>query len=188
MTRSFGVFFHLRLNKRLNKQPWGWWFETLSRSLWRHCNVKSRRIYLETVWIFQCRDTIVMLSFSIRGPKSIRNDTGERCVYVTTTRMFGPPITNPDTNRLNEAKVCHSGMPHWQPLLGILSWSSHSLQLNRPISQIPECIRQISHNATFCNRNVHTCEHFCHKMLYCGIWHRCILGFVRWVYLKIGHT
>ena len=27
---------------------------------------------------------------------------------------------------------------------------------NRPISQIPQCIRQISHNAPFCNRNVHT--------------------------------
>ena len=23
---------------RLSKQPWGWWFETLSWSLWRHCN------------------------------------------------------------------------------------------------------------------------------------------------------
>ena len=38
MTRSFDVFFDLRLNKRLSKQPWGWWFETQSLSLWRHCN------------------------------------------------------------------------------------------------------------------------------------------------------
>ena len=37
VTRSFGVFFDLRLNKRLSKQSWGWWFETLSRPLWRHC-------------------------------------------------------------------------------------------------------------------------------------------------------
>ena len=29
----------VRLNKRLSKQSWGWWFETLSRPLWRHCNV-----------------------------------------------------------------------------------------------------------------------------------------------------
>ena len=36
VTQSFGVFFDLRLNKRLNKQYWGWWFETLSRPLWRH--------------------------------------------------------------------------------------------------------------------------------------------------------
>ena len=38
VTRSFDVFFDLRLNKPLSKQPWGWWFETISRSLWRHRN------------------------------------------------------------------------------------------------------------------------------------------------------
>ena len=41
VTRSFDVFFDLRLNKRLSKQSWGWWFETLSRPLWRHSNVQS---------------------------------------------------------------------------------------------------------------------------------------------------
>ena len=35
VTQSFDVFFDLRLNKRLSKQPWGWWFKTLSWSLWR---------------------------------------------------------------------------------------------------------------------------------------------------------
>ena len=39
VTRSFDVSFHLRLNKRLSKQSWGWLFETPSRPLWRHCNV-----------------------------------------------------------------------------------------------------------------------------------------------------
>ena len=39
VTRSFDVFFDLRLNKRLSKQPWGWWFETPSWSLWCYCNV-----------------------------------------------------------------------------------------------------------------------------------------------------
>ena len=38
VTRNFDVFFDLRLNKRLSKQPWGWWFETLLRPLWRHPN------------------------------------------------------------------------------------------------------------------------------------------------------
>ena len=27
VTRSFDILFHLRLNKRLNKQSWGWWFD-----------------------------------------------------------------------------------------------------------------------------------------------------------------
>ena len=39
VTRIFGVFFDLRLNKRLSKQSWGGWFKTPSRSLWRHRNV-----------------------------------------------------------------------------------------------------------------------------------------------------
>ena len=41
MTRTFDVFFDLRLNKRLSKQSRGWWFETESDSLWRRCNGKS---------------------------------------------------------------------------------------------------------------------------------------------------
>ena len=38
VTRNFDVFFDLRPNKRLSKQWWGWWFETPSCPLWRHCN------------------------------------------------------------------------------------------------------------------------------------------------------
>ena len=30
------------LNKRLSKQSWGWWFETPSCSLWRHCNANNK--------------------------------------------------------------------------------------------------------------------------------------------------
>ena len=41
VTRSFDVFFDLPLNKRLSKQPWGWWFETPAWSLWRHRNLTS---------------------------------------------------------------------------------------------------------------------------------------------------
>ena len=38
VTRIFDVFFELRLNNRLIKQSWGWWSDTPSHSLWRHCN------------------------------------------------------------------------------------------------------------------------------------------------------
>ena len=40
LTRSFDVFFDLHLNKRLNKQSWGWWFETPLHPLWRHSNTQ----------------------------------------------------------------------------------------------------------------------------------------------------
>ena len=36
--QSFDLFFNLRLNKGLSKQPLGWWFETAMPSLWRQCN------------------------------------------------------------------------------------------------------------------------------------------------------
>ena len=43
VTRSFDVFFDLRLNKRLSKQSRDWWFETPAWSLWRHRNVVPTR-------------------------------------------------------------------------------------------------------------------------------------------------
>ena len=39
VTRSFNVFFVLRLNRRLSKHSRRRWCEIPSRSLWRHCNV-----------------------------------------------------------------------------------------------------------------------------------------------------
>ena len=35
--RGTMMFFYLRLNKRLSKESWDWWFETPSRPLWCHC-------------------------------------------------------------------------------------------------------------------------------------------------------
>ena len=52
VTRSFDVFFDLLLNKRLSNQWWGWWFETPSRPLWRHCNVY---LFLRNVLRSLCR-------------------------------------------------------------------------------------------------------------------------------------
>ena len=49
VTRSFGVFFDLHLIKRLGKHSRGWWFETLSRPLWRHCNVLPDFILLAVI-------------------------------------------------------------------------------------------------------------------------------------------
>ena len=50
VTRSFDVLFDVRLNKRLSKQSWGWWFETQSCSLSRHCNVCYVSIPGESRW------------------------------------------------------------------------------------------------------------------------------------------
>ena len=46
VTRSFDVFFDLRLNKRLSKQSRCWWFETPLCSLWRHSLVMYPKFVL----------------------------------------------------------------------------------------------------------------------------------------------
>ena len=55
VTRSFDVFFD-RQNKKLSKQSWGWWFETPSCSLWRHCNgmfqSQYTRVRIHVVFFF----------------------------------------------------------------------------------------------------------------------------------------
>ena len=63
VTQSFDVFFDLRLNKQLSKQSCGWWFETLSLPLWRHCNeravVQSLHGFLLLTWISFCTNSLV---------------------------------------------------------------------------------------------------------------------------------
>ena len=50
VTRSFDVFFDLRLIKWLSKHARGWWFETLSRPLWRHCNAQRLPEKTQFLW------------------------------------------------------------------------------------------------------------------------------------------
>ena len=54
--RSFDVFFDLCLDKRLSKQSWGWWFETSSSSLWRHCNDNGFSPIFRTILIDYVRN------------------------------------------------------------------------------------------------------------------------------------
>ena len=68
VTRSFDVFFDLPLNKRLSKQPWGWWFETPAWSLWRHRNVQH---------VF-----IVYLPLSSANRKKSETDLRSNTIYM----------------------------------------------------------------------------------------------------------
>ena len=51
VTQSFGVFFDLRLNKRLSNQSRRWRLKTLSHPLWRRCNAHDdlRSVYVTFV-------------------------------------------------------------------------------------------------------------------------------------------
>ena len=72
VTRSFDVFFDLCQNKRLSKQSWGWWFETQSRPLWRHCNAINVTNPLEKwnppvtdVTVFPSQSASIIRSFDV---------------------------------------------------------------------------------------------------------------------------
>ena len=62
VTLSFDVFFDLHLNKRLRKQSWGWWFETLSRPLWRYCNVDHDEVKTDQMLANMKNNTFPMIS------------------------------------------------------------------------------------------------------------------------------
>ena len=88
--------FYLRLNKRLNKQWCGWWFETLSCPLWRHCNV-----WLMMRRAFPCHILYVTSSYSTwifcREVSCLATDCpcGVWCRGLTTCLLHvGPPFGN----------------------------------------------------------------------------------------------
>ena len=53
------------LNKRLSKQSWGWWFETPSHPLWRHCNGEKRSRISSHVSAMWCMILIIFGWFFI---------------------------------------------------------------------------------------------------------------------------
>ena len=61
VTRSFDVFFDLRMNTRLSKQRWGLWFETPSWSLWRQYNVKwPHSTNVRILWSWLAEGAVVL--------------------------------------------------------------------------------------------------------------------------------
>ena len=83
VTRSFNVFFDLCLNKRLSKQSWGWWFETLPCPIWRHCNaflVLKLKYSGRNLVLTLFRINRPCLSFATSGITGLRDDT--QCNYM----------------------------------------------------------------------------------------------------------
>ena len=105
VTRSFDVFFDLRLNKRLSKQSWGWWFETPSCPLWRHRNGISKRSGLINIkvklvhwqlliWIHKpiYYNTVELLKLA-KLTISKLNDRGWHAQRRNTTRQLYPTFS-----------------------------------------------------------------------------------------------
>ena len=95
--RSFSVFFDLRLNERLSKQWWGWWFETLSRSLWRHRNESTFSIFTLVTIIISCSYLIWMSKIHISGIWSMASNQA--------TLSHAPEKANKKKGRMNKSDV-----------------------------------------------------------------------------------
>ena len=80
VTRSFDVFFDLRLIKRLRKQSRRRWFETPMRSLWRHIVLNSVCLHIPRSCTSQYHRTIHLSgtgvsSYMLSGCQNYRDNT-----------------------------------------------------------------------------------------------------------------
>ena len=96
LTRSFDVFFDLRLNKRFSKQWRGWWFETPSRPLWCHCNVMQFIYLLHFHFLLHwpwdnCIIALLSLVVHRSDPEIIlgKGSANERRRYIVTSSLIG---------------------------------------------------------------------------------------------------
>ena len=100
VTRSFDAFFDLRLNKRLSKQWWGWWFVTLSRPLWRHRYVAlisamagiqatTWRNWIIVIWVIQNK---LQANFRLNFIISIKENTFLNTVCKMSDISFRPQL------------------------------------------------------------------------------------------------
>ena len=82
VTRSFDVFIDLRLNKRLSKHLWGWWYETPLCSLWRQCNEMPQQYNCQ-----QCQDMCKILESSMNS--ILFREKGNHCeIRIKDENLF----------------------------------------------------------------------------------------------------
>ena len=106
VTRSSDVFLDLHLNERLSKQPWGWWMETPSWSLWRPCNVNIKNdailvvrqavIQTQTQIIFMSENFCILIKISLKFiPKGPINNNPALVQIMAWHRIGDKPLTEP---------------------------------------------------------------------------------------------
>ena len=115
VTRIFEVFFDLRMNKRLSKQSRRRWFETTSRSLWRHCNRCLRNLFLLVQWTINrfrqklCAQQIqdVDLGIAVPHQKLPRHGSLIRYVKIAGAHTPGMPGTFSPPPRVSDPDIHH---------------------------------------------------------------------------------
>ena len=91
VTQIFDVFFELCLNKRLSEQSWGWWFETPSRSLWRHFNAYICYISMrfgKSKMSSHAVSDLIQSTWTLQLLPAIKSKRGWQCCQKST-KMYG---------------------------------------------------------------------------------------------------
>ena len=105
VTRSFDVFFDLRLNKRFSKQSKRRWFETSQCSLWRQCNSCAILIAHQLLWQNMEAPVSIFQESPLAGEPPQRQPFQTLCkislpVYVIVTNERLQPCTTTWYNSL----------------------------------------------------------------------------------------
>ena len=117
--RSFDVFFDLWLNRQLSKKWRRRWFETTSRSLWRHCNV----YLLHRLYVYRRRIRHQTQHISRRGLKYACHS-----VWPLWTIMIDVSMTDNKDDRLVRWNDGPSGRDDtWMALICVLVMSPRFL-------------------------------------------------------------
>ena len=123
VTRSSNdVFCEMHLNKRLSKQSWGWWFETPSHPLSRHCNVymQWKFIYMTSkcIYIWRhciCNENLRFYGFSLG--MFARSRMPSLLEYNAIDSTFSScNVTSLTLGQCTLARLVYTGMPlecHW---------------------------------------------------------------------------
>ena len=132
VTRMF--FFYLRLNKRLSKQSWGWWFETPSCPLWRHS---------DEGWCFMAGQN--MFDNSIKSVKYLCDPPATLVVKVTSNAIRCPWCDPDKINSNTEHNhfilcLCVHNCPN------IDTCFLHSINIKT--TNIRICLNQVQYQAT----------------------------------------
>ena len=127
VTRSFDVFFDLRLNKRLSKQSWGWWLETPSRSLWRHCNDQLHTCFFDSLAPVRCGCKFRSIIFKLVIQNSCLGTHCEIALGRMTLHQYwevsigsGYGLVPPGNKRLPElmlTQICIAICRHWTTMI-----------------------------------------------------------------------
>ena len=101
-------------------------------------------------------------------------------------------IVNRTLRNILQWNLNQTNRPHWW-LIQNCSVNDLVPSGNKPLpepmlTEIFVALYSIPYTAPLCSRNVHTCAHFCYKMVHLGIWDWCIVGFVRLVLLPSFNT